>query len=114
MTNHQRKVRHTTKWNDDIDNNTNNTNDDQITNIDNSQELSINTSDNDEKYTEQCSHEPAINEDNTTTGLQNKRRNYNILEDNITTLKDTFTLLKDALKNNYPKNKKCRINKLYR
>ena len=48
--------------NDDIDNNTN-TNNEQITNIDNSQELTTNTSDHDEKSTEQCSREPAINED---------------------------------------------------
>ena len=43
---------------------------------------------NDEKSTEQCSREPVISEDlNTPTDLQNKRSNYNILEDNITTLK---------------------------
>ena len=76
------------QMNDDIDNNNNNTKDDQITNIDNSQELTINTSDNDDKSTEQCSSEPAINEDiNAPIGLQNKRGNYNILEDNITALK---------------------------
>ena len=68
--------------NDDIDNNTNNTNDDQITNIDNVKELTINNTENDEKSTEQCSHEPAINEDiNTPTGHQNKRSDNNILEE---------------------------------
>ena len=49
--------------NDDIDNSTNNTSDDQTTNIDSSQELNINTSENDEKFTEKCSCEPAINKD---------------------------------------------------
>ena len=74
--------------NDAIDNNTNNAIDDQIKNIYNSQEITINTSENVEKSTEKCSHEPAINEDvNTPLGLQNKRSNYNVLEDNKTTLK---------------------------
>ena len=68
--------------NDDIDNNTNNTNDDQITNIDNLKELTKNNTENDEKSNEQCSHEPAINEDiNAPTGHQNKRSNNNILEE---------------------------------
>ena len=68
--------------NDDIDNNTYNTNDDQITNIDNLKELTKNNTENDEKSTEQCSHEPAINEDiNAPTGHQNKRSNNNILEE---------------------------------
>ena len=68
--------------NDDIDNNTNNTNDDLITNIDNLKELTKNNTENDEKSTEQCSHEPAINEDiNAPTGHQNKRSNNNILEE---------------------------------
>ena len=84
--------------NDDIDNNTNNTNGDQIANIDNSQELTINTSDNDDKSTEQCSRELAINEDiNTPIGLQKKRGNYNILEDNITTLKADMIAMKNFM-----------------
>lgn len=67
---------------DGIENSINNINDDLITNIDSSQELTINTLDNDEKSTEKCSCEPAINKDiNTPLGLQNKRINYNILED---------------------------------
>ena len=50
---------------------------------------------NDEKSTEQCSREPVINEDiNTPTDLQNKRSNYNILEDNITTLKADVMVMK--------------------
>ena len=58
----------------------------------------INTSDNDEKYTEQCSREPAINEDiNTPTGLQKKRSNYNILQDNITTLKADMIAMKNFM-----------------
>ena len=91
------------QMNDDIDNNTNNTNENQITNIDNSQELFINTSDNDKKSTEQGSREPAINEGNTTTGLQNKRRNYNILEDNVTTLIDAFHITQRCFKKQLPK-----------
>ena len=75
----------TEQMNEDIDNNTNNTNDDHITNRDNLQE---HNNDNNEKSTEQCYREPAINEDiNTPSGLQNKRSNYKMLEDNITTLK---------------------------
>ena len=78
----------TEQMNEDIDNNSNNTNDDHITNRDNLQELTINNNDIDEKSTEQCYREPAINEDiNTPSGLQNKRSNYKMLEDNITTLK---------------------------
>ena len=84
--------------NDDIDNSTNNTSDDQTTNIDSSQELNINTSENDEKFTEKCSCEPAINKDiNTPIGLQNKRSNYNILEDSITTLKADMIAMKNFL-----------------
>ena len=50
---------------------------------------------NDEKSTEQCFREPVINEDiNTPTDLQNKRSNYNILEDNITTLKTEMIVMK--------------------
>ena len=76
------------QMNDGIDNNTNNSNNYQFTNIDNSQELTINTPDKDEKSTEQCSCEPAINEDIVTPiGLQSKKSNYNMLENNITTLK---------------------------
>ena len=79
------------QMNDDIDTNTDKTNDDQVTNIDSSQELTINTSDNNEKSTEQCSHEPTINEDiSTPTGIQNKRSYYDILEDNITTLANNY------------------------
>ena len=83
---------------EDIENNTNNTNDDQITNIDNSQELNINNDDNNEKSTEQCSREPAINEYiNTPTGLQNKRSNYNMLENNVTTLKADMIAMKNIM-----------------
>ena len=86
------------QMNDDIGNNTNNTNDDQITNKDNSQKLNINTSDNSEKSTEQCSCKPAINKDiNTPTGFQDKRSNYNLLEDNITTLKADVIALKNSM-----------------
>ena len=84
--------------NDDIDSKTDNINDDQITNIDNSQELIINTSDNNEKSTEQCSQEPAINEYiNAHVGLQNKRSNYDILEDSITTSKADVIAIKKIL-----------------
>ena len=84
--------------NEDIDNNTTNTNDDHITNIDNLQERTINNDDNDEKSTEQCYREPAINEDiNTSSGLQNKRSNHNMLEDNITTLKADIIAMKNFM-----------------
>ena len=83
---------------EDIENNTNNTNDDQIINIDNSQELNINNKDNNEKSTEQCSREPAINEDiSTPAGLQNKRSNYNTLENNVTTLKAEMIAMKNVM-----------------
>ena len=83
---------------EDIENNTNNTNDDQIINIDNSQELNINNKDSNEKSTEQCSREPAINEDiNIPTGLQNKRSNYNMLENNVTTLKAEMIAMKNVM-----------------
>ena len=83
---------------DDIGNNTNNTNDDQITNKDNSQKLNINTSDNSEKSTEQCSCKPAINKDiNTPTGFQDKRSNYNLLEDKITTIKADVIAMKNSM-----------------
>ena len=82
--------------NNDIDSNTDNH--DQFKNIDNSQEPTINTSDNDEKSTERCSREPAINEDiNTPSSLQNKRNNYNILEDNIITLKADMITMKNFM-----------------
>ena len=85
--------------NDDIGHNTNNTNDYQITNIGNSQELTINTSDKDEKFTEQCFCEPAINEDITTsTDPQDKGSHNNILEDNITTLKTNMTAMKNFMR----------------
>ena len=75
--------------NDDIDNNTNNTSDDQIKNIDNSQEL------------------------------QNKRSNFNVLKDNIITLKADMIAMKNFMMqkiiNILPKEKKkCSINELYR
>ena len=79
------------QMNHDIGNNTNNTNDEQIPNIDNSQDYL----ENDKKSTDQCSHEPAIYEDiNRIIGLQNKSSNYNILEDNITTLKADMIAMK--------------------
>ena len=84
--------------NQDIDNNTNNTNDDHIINIDNLQELTINNDDNDEKSTEQCYREPDINEDiNTPSRLLNKRSNYNMLEDNIPTLKADMIAMKNFM-----------------
>ena len=53
---------------------------------------------NDEKSTEQCPREPVTNEDiNTSTGLQNKRSNYNILQDNITTLKADVMVMKNFM-----------------
>ena len=86
------------QMNGDIDNNTNNTNDIQITNTDNSQKLTINTSKNDENPTEQCSHELAINKDiNIPVGLQNKRRKYNTIEDNITSLKPDTIAMKNFM-----------------
>ena len=85
------------QMNDDIDNNTNNINDNQITNIDSSQELTLNTLDKDEKSTEQCCREPAINDITTPAGLQNKRSKYNILADNIITLKTDMIAMKNFL-----------------
>lgn len=64
-----------------------NTNDNQITNIDNSLELTKNTSDHNKKLTEQLSQEPVINEDiNTPIDRQNKRSNYDILENYISSI----------------------------
>ena len=80
--------------NNDIGNNINNTNYNQIINIDNLQEILQ----NDEKYTDKCSHEPAINEDfNSPIGPQKKSINYNILEDNITTLKADMITMKNFM-----------------
>ena len=93
--------------NNDIDNNINNTNYDQIINIDNLQEILQ----NDEKYTEKCSHEHAINEDinNSPICPQKKSINYNILKDNITTLKADMITVK-----NFMMQEIFNITKLYR